>query len=42
MLDRLTRVHGFVEDLEPQHPKVARMDTLLAVLLDAFGDGGGL
>ena len=42
VLDRLTRVHGFVEDLEPQHPKVARMDTLLAVLLDAFGDGGGL
>lgn len=42
VLDRLIRVHGFVEDLEPQHPKVARMDTLLPVLLDAFGDGGGV
>jgi hypothetical protein len=38
LLDRLVRDHRFVEGLEPRHPAVARMDTLLPVLLDAFGD----
>lgn len=38
VLDRLVRDHRFVEGLEPRHPAVARMDTLLPVLLDAFGD----
>ena len=38
LLDRLVRDHRFVEGLEPRHPAVARMDTLLAILLDAFGD----
>ena len=38
VLDRLMRDHRFVEGLEPRHPAVARMDTLLPILLDAFGD----
>ena len=37
VLDRL-RQHRFREGLAPQHPAVARMDTLLPILLDAFGD----
>ena len=37
VLDRL-RQHGFAAGLAPQHPAVARMDTLLPLLLDAFGD----
>ena len=38
LLDRLVRDHRFVEGLEPRSTAVARMDTLLPVLLDAFGD----
>ena len=41
VLDRLVADHGFVEGLAPRHPAVARMDTLLSSLLDAFGDGDG-
>ena len=41
LLDRLVRDHRFVKGLEPRHPVVARMDTLLPILLDAFGDRGG-
>ena len=41
LLDRLVRDHRFVKGLEPRHPAVARMDTLLPILLDAFGDRGG-
>ena len=41
LLDRLVRDHRFVEGLEPRHPVVARMDTLLPILLDAFGDEAG-
>jgi hypothetical protein len=37
VLDRL-RQHRFREGLAPQRPAVARMDTLLPILLDAFGD----
>jgi len=37
VLDRL-RNHGFREGLTPGHSAVARMDTLLPLLLDAFGD----
>ena len=42
VLDRLRR-HGFVDGLVPPSPIVARMDTLLPILLDAFGvrDNGG-
>ena len=39
VLDRLIREHGFVEGLAPRYPAVARMDTLLSILLDGFGDG---
>ena len=39
VLDRLQR-HRFREGLAPRHPAVARMDTLLPLLLDAFGDAG--
>ena len=39
--DRLVRDHRFVEGLEPRHPAVARMDTLLPILLDAFGNEAG-
>ena len=41
LLDRLVRNHRFVEGLEPRHPVVARMDTLLPILLDVFGDEAG-
>jgi hypothetical protein len=37
VLDRLRR-NGFREGLAPRDPAVARMDTLLPMLLDAFGD----
>lgn len=37
VLDRLRR-HGFRDGLAPGRPAVARMDTLLTTLLDAFGD----
>jgi hypothetical protein len=37
MLDRLRR-HRFREGLAPPGPAAARMDTLLPLLLDAFGD----
>jgi hypothetical protein len=37
VLDRLLR-HGFREGLTPPEPAVARMHTLLPILLDAFGD----
>ena len=36
VLDRLRR-HRFVDGLTPSSPTVARMDTLLPILLDAFG-----
>jgi hypothetical protein len=36
LLDRLKQ-HGFHDGLSPSRPAVARMDTLLPVLLDAFG-----
>ena len=36
VLDRLRR-HRFVDGLVPPSPIVARMDTLLPILLDAFG-----
>ena len=39
LLDRLAR-HGFAPGLTPTHPSVARMDALLPILLDAFGDTG--
>ena len=38
LLDRLVRDHRFVEGLQPRHPAVARLDTLLPILLDAFGE----
>ena len=41
VLDRLVRDHRFGEGLEPRHPAVGGMDTLLAILLDAFGDDPG-
>ena len=37
VLERLSR-HQFHEGLTPQHPAVARMDGMLPILLDAFGD----
>ena len=37
LLDRLLQ-HRFHEGLRPQYPAVAQMDTLLPLLLDAFGD----
>ena len=37
ILERLGR-HRFHQGLLPQHPSVARMDELLPILLDAFGD----
>jgi hypothetical protein len=39
VLDGL-RQHGFSDGLIPRHPDVAKMDTLLPILLDAFGDRG--
>lgn len=38
VLDRLRR-HQFVDGLTPSSSTVARMDTLLPILLDAFGTG---
>ena len=38
VLDRLVNGHGFAPGLAPRRPAVARMDGLLPVLLDAFGD----
>ena len=40
VLDRLRR-HGFRDGLTPPAPAIARMDTLLPILLDAFGDSEG-
>jgi hypothetical protein len=37
LLDRL-RQHGFRDGLAPPQARAARMDTLLPILLDAFGD----
>jgi Sulfatase len=37
VLERLHQ-HGFRDGLVPAHPSVARMDTLMRVLLDAFGN----
>ncbi len=37
LLDRL-RQHGFRDGLAPPRPAAARMDTLLPILLDAFGE----
>jgi hypothetical protein len=39
LLERLGR-HGFRRGLTPSHPSVARMDGLLPILLDAFGETG--
>ena len=38
VIDRLVSRHHFVEGLAPAHPAAARMDGLLPMLLDAFGD----
>lgn len=38
VLDRLVTRHGFAEGLVPSNGVVAQMDTLLPILLDAFGD----
>ncbi len=38
LLDRLVDGHRFVPGLAPRRPAVARMDGLLPILLDAFGD----
>jgi hypothetical protein len=40
VLDRLRERHQFTDTLHPGEQTVARMDTLLPILLDAFGDGG--
>jgi hypothetical protein len=40
LLDRLTQ-HGFRKGLQPSHPAVTRIDGLMPVLLDAFGDREG-
>lgn len=40
VLDRLRDRHRFTNTLHPGGESVARMDTLLPILLDAFGDGG--
>ena len=40
VLDRLKERHQFTDTLHPGERTVARMDTLLPILLDAFGDGG--
>jgi hypothetical protein len=40
VLDRLREQHQFTDTLHPGEQTVARMDTLLPILLDAFGDGG--
>ena len=41
VLDRLIGQHGFLDGVQPRGPAVARMDTLLPVLLDAFGETKG-
>ncbi|MGE0444205.1 MAG: sulfatase-like hydrolase/transferase [Vicinamibacterales bacterium] len=41
LLEQLTRAHGFREGLEPAGPPVSRIDGLMPILLDAFGDAGG-
>ena len=38
LIDRLVGGHGFAPGLAPRRPAVARMDGLLPILLDAFGD----
>lgn len=38
LIDRLVDGHGFAPGLAPRRPAVARMDGLLPILLDAFGD----
>ena len=38
LVDRLVDGHGFAPGLAPPRPAVARMDGLLPILLDAFGD----
>lgn len=38
LIDRLVDGHGFAPGLPPRRPAVARMDGLLPILLDAFGD----
>ena len=38
LLHRFRSRHRFVDGLKPRHPAVSRMDTLLPILLDAFGD----
>ena len=38
VLDRLVDGHRFAPGLEPRRPAAARMDGLLPILLDAFGD----
>ena len=38
LIDRLVDGHGFAPGLAPRGPAVARMDGLLPILLDAFGD----
>ena len=38
LIDRLVDGHGFAPGLAPPRPAVARMDGLLPILLDAFGD----
>lgn len=40
LLDRLAAKHGFRPGLEPGGPAVSRIDGLMPVLLDAFGDAG--
>jgi hypothetical protein len=40
VLDRLLEHHEFVDGLEPRDSVAARMDTLLPILLDAFGGDG--
>ena len=40
VLDRLVDGHGFAPGLAPRRPAAARMDGLLPILLDAFGDAG--
>ena len=41
LIDRLVDGHGFAPGLAPPRPAVARMDGLLPILLDAFGDDPG-
>ena len=41
LLEKLQARH-FVEGLDPRGPVVARMDTLLPILLEAFGNNAGI